>query len=165
MSRAFVRESDGDGPDDLPELPLSPHPNYVTPRGLAQLQSRLSAALARLSLLDATVVGAALERAHINREIRWLQQRIATALLIRPEAQAAGRAGIGACIQMEDDAGQTYRYVLVGEDEADPEKGLLSWVSPLGRALKGAAVGDSVTWPRPAGDLVVEILGVDYGPY
>ncbi len=162
MSRAFVKESDGEGPDDLPELPVSEHPNYVTPRGLAQLQARLSDANRRLEAIDADAIGARLDRAHVERELRWLRARIAGAIPVDPARQPHERVAFGAAVEMVDDDDHMHRYRIVGEDEADPERGLVSWVSPLARALNGARVGDTVTWKRPVGDLAVEVLRIDY---
>ncbi|MGO4778379.1 GreA/GreB family elongation factor, partial [Lysobacter sp. 2RAB21] len=118
MSRAFVKEGDGDeNAGDLPELPISEHPNYVTPRGMALLRSRLDDAARRAAALDAD---ARLERAHIEREMRWLQARILGAITIAPERQPADRVAFGARVELVDDDGQEYRYRVVGEDEADP---------------------------------------------
>lgn len=168
MSRAFVREGDGESdPGALPELPISEHPNYVTPRGMMLLRARLNEAGRELQALDRAVereaVGARLERAHVQREIRWLQARILGAITIAPERQPADRVAFGARVEMADDDEREYRYRIVGEDEADPERGLISWVSPLARALHGARVGDSVVWKRPAGDIGVEVLAIEYG--
>ncbi|MFK3650472.1 GreA/GreB family elongation factor [Lysobacter enzymogenes] len=168
MSRAFVREGDGESdPGALPELPISEHPNYVTPRGMMLLRARLNEAGRELQALDRAVereaVGARLERAHVQREIRWLQARILGAITIAPERQPADRVAFGARVEMVADDEREYRYRIVGEDEADPERGLISWVSPLARALHGARVGDSVVWKRPAGDIGVEVLAIDYG--
>lgn len=164
MSRAFVKEGDGDeNAGDLPELPISEHPNYVTPRGMALLRTRLDDAGRRLGEIDAAAVGARLEAAHIERELRWLQARILGAITIAPERQPSELIAFGARVEVVDDDGREYRYRIVGEDEADPELGLISWVSPLARALHGARIGDSVVWKRPAGDLAIEVLAIDYG--
>ncbi|HEY8014642.1 MAG TPA: GreA/GreB family elongation factor, partial [Dongiaceae bacterium] len=61
-----------------------------------------------------------------------------------------------------DEDGTERRFAIVGEDEADPAVGKISWVSPLARALTGAAVGDSVVWKRPAGDKTLEVTAIDY---
>ena len=68
------------------------------------------------------------------------------------------RAGFGVRVELEDENGTSYR--IVGEDEAEPEAGLISWTSPLARALDGARIGDEVLWPRPAGDLRVEVMAL-----
>jgi len=162
MSRAFVKESDGEQPGDAPELPLSPHPNYVTSRGLAQLTSRLAEAERRLATLDAADADARLERDNLGRQIRWLQARIANAIPVTPRDADRDRVGFGASVDVLDENEQRSRYRIVGEDEADPEHGLVSWISPLARALTGARVGDSVVWERPDGNLEIEVLGIDF---
>ncbi|TXH02607.1 MAG: transcription elongation factor GreAB [Nevskiaceae bacterium] len=159
MSRAFVKEPDGDTPDELPELPLSPHPNRVTARGLAQLQQRLAEATRQLQ----DPATGAHERALTARDARWLQQRIASASVVQP-SPCGNAAGFGTCVTFVDEAGTQQRYRIVGEDEADPLQGRVSWVSPLARALEGAQVGDLVHWPRPAGVSEIEVLVIDNAP-
>ena len=163
MSRAFVKETDGDVPEDLPELPLSPHPNYVTPGGLCLLQERLQQTESQRAAIDDAIVGAVQQRAYLARDIRWLQARIASAQAVIV-AESPQRAGFGCVVTLMDEAGKEYRYRIVGEDEADPEAGDISWVSPLARALQGREVGEEVLWPRPVGDLRVEITGIESGP-
>lgn len=162
MSRAFVKENDAEAPIALPELPVSPHPNYVTAEGLAQLQARVEAVEANLRAIDETAVDGRLERAHLERELRWLKLRIGAAIPVRVPPASPERVDFGATVELVDETEQHYRYRIVGEDEASPEQGLISWVSPLARALKGARAGDSVRWPRPAGDLEVEVLALSY---
>ena len=161
MSRAFVKESDGDDAVDLPELPVSEHPNYVTPRGLSLLRARLDQTRRRLAAIDPAAEGAPLERAYAEREQRWLQSRLMAAISV-PVPPDAARVGFGAKVALVDEDGTAYRYRIVGEDEANPELGCVSWVSPLARALDGTRVGDRVTWKRPAGDVEVEVLTIDY---
>ena len=161
MSRAFINESEiGEG-SDLPELPLSEHPNYVTPHGLTQLRDRLDKTRRRLAAMDPSDEGAALETGRAEREQRWLQSRVMSAIPVAVPA-ATDRVGFGATVDLVDEHDTRYRYRIVGEDEADPERGLVSWVSPLARSLDGARVGDSVTWKRPAGDVEVEVLALEY---
>lgn len=160
MSQAFVREPEGDLPEDLPELPLSPHPNYVTPRGLALLQQRLQANEAAQTALTDDALDAKRQRSLLAREGRWLQARIASALLVRPAVTVAEKVGFGCVVDLLDEAGQSLRYQIVGEDEAEPEQGRISWRSPLALAITGREVGDEVLWPRPAGDLRVEIMAI-----
>jgi len=61
-----------------------------------------------------------------------------------------------------DENNQKYVFTIVGEDEADPEAGFISWVSPLARELLGKKADDTVLWERPAGDLELEILDFRY---
>ncbi len=162
MSRAFVKEPDGDETaGELLDLPISPHPNYVTSRGLARLQARLADLEEER---DAHSSGEFTDQpalAHLAREIRYVEARLATAQVIDPANHPAGTAGFGNLVTVEDENGEERCFEIVGEDEADPARGKLSWVSPLARALSGAEIGDLVTWPRPSGDVDVEITKIE----
>lgn len=165
ISRAFVND-DADDPlasnlPYLPDLPVSEHPNYVTARGLALLHERLEETRQRWANVDPDAEDAPIDRAHAAREQRWLQGRVHAAIPVLAPADAS-RVGFGATVDLTDQDHTAYRYRIVGEDEADPEHGLVSWVSPLARALNGARVGDSVEWPRPAGDLRIDVLAIQY---
>jgi transcription elongation GreA/GreB family factor len=160
MVQVLANVHEDDGADELPELPLSEHANYVTARGLSQLHARLEDAEARLSLLSAE---ASLERNYLARHIRWLQARIASAIPVGARKAALDQVGFGATVEVLDDDDRRSRYRIVGEDEADPERGLVSWVSPLAKALTGARVGDTVVWRRPDGDVDIEVAGIDFG--
>ncbi len=61
-----------------------------------------------------------------------------------------------------DENAQQCSFTIVGEDEADPERGLLSWVSPLARELIGKQKGDVVVWKKPSGDQEMEIMDFEY---
>ncbi len=167
MSRAFVKEPDGDDSvGELPDLPVSLHANYVTPAGLRQLRDRLTGledARRKLSgETDAMAVKPQLAR--IARELRYLEARLEQAIPIDPAGQPPGRVAFGLLVSVaeEDDTRRTYQ--IVGEDEADPKAGKISWVSPLARALRDAEVGDLVTWRRPSGDMELEVLAIDRPP-
>lgn len=163
MSRAFVKESDRD--DDLPEIPISEHPNHVTPRGLAQLHGRLGATQrAHAALRDEQQDGVAADAKlrYLEREMRWLEARQATATVVDPVRQPRDRVAFGAQVDVADADGNESRYRIVGEDEADAEHGDVSWVSPLAQALLGASVGDAVLWRRPIGDVLIEVLAIGY---
>jgi transcription elongation GreA/GreB family factor len=153
MSRAFVKEDNEETFDDLPERPVSPHPNYVTTKGLAQIEAEL----ARLGHEHAEAM-VAKDRgalARTARDLRYWNARRATAQLIPPPTDASEvRFGSTVSLGRADGRKQTYR--IVGEDEAEPAKGTLSHVSPLARALMGKQVGDFV----PAGADEVEILSI-----
>lgn len=163
MSRAFVKESDGGDPPSLPDLPLSDRPNYVTPRGLAQLRSRLQAASARCEALKASTDAMAQqnELPLLERELRWLGARMNNAIEVDLLAQPHDRVAFGATVTVDDGRGPQ-RYTIVGEDEADAEQHRVSYLSPLAQALLGARIGDEVVWKRPAGDLPIEVLAIDY---
>lgn len=165
MSRAFVKEPDGDeAGDGQPELPQSPHPNYVRPQGLAKLKARLDALQRRRCVLAADPDDL-LKRtplAQVLRETRYLEARIERAILVDPAGQPADRVAFGATVTVADEAGKTRDVTIVGEDEADPQQGLVSWVSPLARALAEARIGDFVSWERPSGALELEVMAIRY---
>jgi transcription elongation GreA/GreB family factor len=160
MSRAFVKEGDG-ALDPLPDLPISPHPNYVTPRGLAALKARLQATQAELAALRARAERMdKLPEAAAERDIRYLEARLRSALLIDPAGQDLSEVAFGLAVTVADEHGGETTYEIVGEDEADATLGRIAPQSPLARALLGAAVGDEVIWRRPSGAVTLEILKI-----
>jgi transcription elongation factor GreB len=163
MSRAFVKEHDGDSPgDELPESPVSSGPNYVTPKGLADLQTRLATAQSLVEQLfggdGKPAAKSALARA--RADVRRLQRRLDAAVLVEADASESGEIALGSRVTIENPDGRRQTFAIVGEDEADPLNGLVSWASPLGKALLGKRAGDSALWLRPAGDLEVKIISV-----
>lgn len=167
MSRAFVKESETDAiVEDLPERPQSPHPNYVTPEGLAQLERDRAALLERRrQLLQGSEddIAQAETLRHVERDIRYLDGRIERAIYIDPANQPQGEVAFGASVSVVDEEGQRHHFQIVGEDEANAAAGKVSWVSPLARALVGARVGGMVTWERPAGDKMLRVQSIRYG--
>jgi transcription elongation GreA/GreB family factor len=163
MSRAFVKE---DAPDNtpLPDLPLSPHPNYVTPRGLAALQARRAATQADRARLRARADRLdRMPEAAAERDIRYLEARLRSARPVDPSRQPQDEVAFGARVTVTDADGHIHVFEITGEDEADAAQGRIAPQSPLARALLGAAVGDSVLWVRPAGKLELEITAIHYG--
>ncbi len=165
MSRAFVSEDNSDAAANaLPELPQSPHPNYVTRRGLRLLEERLATVLHELRELGERPEDPAkqLSAAHLARDIRYLEARVERAIPVDPAQQSADEVAFGAVVDVRDPKGDRHRFAIVGEDAADAEQGRVSWVSPLARALIGSGVGDLVLWRRPAGEVELEIEGIRY---
>lgn len=161
MSRAFVKEGSGEL-EPLPDLPVSPHPNYVTPRGLAALQARLAARQADLAALRARAERLdKLPEAAAERDIRYLEARLKSAIPVDVAAQGTAVVAFGHRVTVLDPAGRETVYEITGEDEADPALGRIAPQSPLARALIGAAVGDSVTWTRPSGAMDLEVLRIE----
>ncbi|MDR7036261.1 MULTISPECIES: transcription elongation factor GreA [Methylobacterium] len=140
MSIAFVREREGgEAFEDLPDRPISPHPNFVTPQGLAQIDAevkRLQAEAGKLSPEDKA------DSARVSRDLRYWTARLNSAQLVEKVAGDTVHFGSTVSIEREDGSKQTFH--IVGEDEADPNKGSLSYVAPLARALTGKSVGDVV---------------------
>ncbi len=153
MSRAFVKESDQDS-ETLPERAISPHPNLVTARGLSLLESQVRELEAARSAARAAADAPALAR--IARDLRYFQARRDSAKLVTPAAGAQQvRFGVRAALRL---AGGTERaFRIVGEDEADPKAGLISFVSPLAKALMGKGIGEQL----PFGALTAEIIALD----
>ncbi len=165
MSRAFVKEDDANtSGEELPERPQSPHPNYVTPTGLAQLQAQLAELQAQRQEQMAHPEGILAEEhlKPLERDIRYFQERIERAIVIDLAAQPRDKVAFGAVVTTVDDDDEKRKFAIVGEDEADPAAGKISWVSPLAAALVGASVGDTVVWKRPAGDRNLEITAIKY---
>ncbi len=165
MSRAFVKDDD-EAPDaPLPDRPVSEHPNYVTPSGLALLEARrdeLEASRLELARRAAADESARDRLRYVERDLRYFRRRLETAQPVDPASREAGVAGFGSAVTVRDDAGAESRYAIVGEDEAEPDAGLVSWVSPLARVLDGAGVGDHVVWRRPAGALGLTVVAIGY---
>ncbi|MEO6299048.1 MAG: GreA/GreB family elongation factor [Paracoccaceae bacterium] len=162
MSRAFVKEGDG-ALDPLPDLPQSPHPNYVTPRGLASLQARLL-----LRQTDLTTLKSRADRldklpeAAAERDIRYLESRLRSAILIDPATTPLTEAAFGHLVTVSDDHGHTTTYEITGEDEADATHRRIAPQSPLARALLGGQVGDEVVWRKPSGPVTLTIQVISH---
>lgn len=142
MSRAFTKEPDeGEALEDLPDRPLSPHPNLVTAQGLAQIEEALARAQEELTRAQAANDRGAL--VHAGRDLRyWTARRSSVQVMPAPEGTDTVRFGSTVTIARDDGRRQTWR--IVGEDEAEPAQGTLSYVSPVARALMGKSVGDVV---------------------
>ena len=167
MSRAFVKEPDGDQVDDaIPERPQSEHPNYITLAGLELLQQRLQALYQEKESLQGDKEDLAVRNRiqWIERDLRYYQQRLDRAIPVDISGQAGDEIRFGATVTLLDTEGRQLEFTIVGEDEAEVDAGRISWVSPLARALLGRRVGDTVIWPRPAGDVELEIADFRYGP-
>lgn len=165
MNRAFVKDPDDAGrPETLPDRPQSPHTNYVTPAGLRQLQGLRADLAARLGrLLEEGKLANPQELALVQRDLRYYEERVNCAVLVEPDARPRDRVHFGATVEVRDESGAVEAFTIVGEDEADPAAGRISWVSPLAEALLNAEPGDEVVWRRPAGRMRLEVLEVRPG--
>ena len=170
MSRAFVKEGDGEDAEPLPERPLPVHANYVTARGLARLQARvreLAGECETLRRIAADEGGDKQKLRAAERDLRYFNAQLERAELVMPAAQCdeiRDEIHFGASVRLVAADGIHQRVRIVGDDEADAAAGAISWASPLARALIGARVGEVVTWRRPAGAAEIEILEVTYEP-
>lgn len=158
MSVAFTREEDLEATAaDLPDRPIFPHPNLVTPSGLAAIEAALASARAAYSAAQThgSIEADRTPMARAARDLRYWSARRATAQLVEIEPDGRVRFGGSVTIEREDGRAQTWR--IAGEDEADPAAGSVSHVSPLAVALVGKRIGDEAV---VAGQ-TVEIVAVD----
>lgn len=146
MAVAFTREEDYEAQAaDLPDRPVSAHPNLVTAGGLAAIEAALSSARAAYAAAQAEG-GVAADRtamARATRDLRYWSARRGTAQLTEPQGDP-DRVLFGRTVEIEREDGRRQAFRIVGEDEADPAQGSVSYVSPLARAVLGKAAGDLV---------------------
>jgi transcription elongation GreA/GreB family factor len=128
MSRAFVKEVD-ETVEELPERPISPHPNFVTAEGLALIDAALGRLQQEHAAAQAAGDRAALAR--LARDLRYWTSRRTTAQVVAPPSNPT-----------EVQFGST--VTILRDDEADPARGTISYVSPVARALTGRKPGDVV---------------------
>ena len=151
MSVAFVREESAEAAQEitLPERPISPHPKFlVTQSGLKALESATAESGEALKtaqgIEDANERRRALELA--ARDARYFSERLASAIF-GPSRRASRRLGLGHRVTILRDGQRRQTYRIVGEDEADPRAGTISYVAPLSRAASSAsASATSSTW-------------------
>ena len=141
MSVAFVKEPNENQVETLPDRELGTDPNFVTARGLQQIEEQVADLEAKL--LAARDVDDKIAYAAIHRDLRyWRARRMSAELIAPPEESESVHFGSEVTIERDDGRTQTFR--IVGIDEADPNEGLLSYVSPLAKAIAGKEIGDVV---------------------
>ncbi|WP_063692506.1 transcription elongation factor GreA [Bradyrhizobium stylosanthis] len=147
MSVAFTKEDSAETASEtlLPDRPISPHPNLVTEAGLQALQTQLQQA--REAYEAAQAIDDVNEKRRQSavplRDVRYLTERLRTAQVVaKPESSDTVAFGSTVTFSRADGRVQTYR--IVGEDEADPKAGSISFVAPVARSLMGKAAGDVV---------------------
>jgi transcription elongation GreA/GreB family factor len=154
MNKAFVRDGDQERPSNaLPDRPIPPGPNLVTPEGLAHLDQMIASTedqhRAAVNAADTN------EIARTERDLRYWTAQRATAQLV----QASGSRDVvefGSTVTIKREDGKERTYRIVGVDEANPSRGTLSHISPLAKALLGKGEGDRVT----IGAVEAEILKI-----
>lgn len=153
MSVAFRRESDEEHLEPKFELPIPVGPNLVTPRGLALIKARIAELQTKIedSPDDRTV-------AVLKRDLRYWQTRQITAEL--PAITDGEKVEFGSRISVLLN-GRPRTFEIVGDDEADPAVGLISFTAPLSRAMLGAEVGETLPFGGTADAL--HILEISVG--
>ena len=140
MSRAFIKEVEPETIEQ-PDRAVSTHPNFVTAEGLAAIERTLShfetARKAAIAKNDRAAIVAT------QRELRYWNARRSTAKVVEPSTNKS-EVQFGATVTVRRNDGRPQTFRIVGEDQAEPARGTLSYVSPLARAVLGGRVGDTV---------------------
>ena len=165
---------------DDDEAPALPHgaKNYITPAGYARLAAELQRLLdAERPELVKTIAWAASngdrsENAdylygkrrlrEIDRRIRFLNKRLESAAVIDPARPGLDQVFFGATVTYRASTGAEHTVSIVGQDEVDPARGYISWISPVARALNKSREGDVVTLRKPAGTEAIEVVAIRY---
>ncbi len=153
-------------------------PTYLTPDGAKKLSDELKQLLnverAKVvqEVSDAAAMGDRSENAEyiygkkrlreIDRRIRFVMKRLENAVVVTQEERRLDIVAFGARVRVRDEDGKESAYQIVGPDEADPTARRISFHAPLGKALMKRKVGDFVTVARPAGEMEIEILAIEY---
>lgn len=159
MSVAFTKEESAETASEtlLPDRPISPHANLVTETGLQALQTQL--AEARETYETAQAIDDVNEKRRQSavplRDARYLTERLRTAQVV-PDPTSTDTVAFGSTVTFSRADGRVQTYRIVGEDEADPKAGSISFVSPVARSLMGKVVGDVVG----SGAQEIEILSI-----
>lgn len=160
MSVAFTKEESAETASEtqLPDRPVSPHPNLVTEAGLRALQAQLAEARAAYEAAQAIedVNEKRRQSAVPLRDVRYFAERLRTAQLV-PGPAARDAVAFGSTVTFSRPDGRVQTYRIVGEDEADPKAGSISFVAPVARLLMGKAVGDVAGM----GTQEIEILAIE----
>jgi transcription elongation GreA/GreB family factor len=147
LSVAFTKEDSAETASEtlLPDRPVSPHPNLVTDAGLKALERQLAEVRAAYEAAQAVedVNERRRQGAGPLRDARYLTARLRSAQVM-PAPASADVVAFGSKVTFQRDDGRVQTYRIVGEDEADPKAGSISYVSPVARSLMGKAVGDVV---------------------
>jgi len=181
MSKAFTKESDSGDDDGERAAEIAPpdgFKNYITPGGYRRLNDELAQLwkVERPKLVD-TIAWAASngdrsengdyiygkrKLREIDRRIRFLNQRIDSAVVVDNAGRNHERVYFGATVTTADEDGAARTVSIVGVDEIDLGRGRVSWISPIATALLKGSVGDVVTLRTPRGSEELEILEIRY---
>lgn len=159
MAVAFTKEESFETASEtlLPDRPVSPHPNLVTEAGLKALEQQFQQA--REAYAAASTIEDVNEKRRQTagpvRDLRYLSARLRTAQVM-PQPASTDIVAFGSTVTFSRDDGRVQTYRIVGEDEADPKAGSISYVSPVARLLMGKSVGDAVE----SGGQELEIMAI-----
>jgi transcription elongation factor GreB len=168
MSKAFTRE-ENEGPD-IPELPslVSTLPpgakNYMTRDGADRLREELARLVEceRPRLAASGDDDAKMRLSILDQRIFQLEQSLQSAEVLSPPAGPAQRVTFGATVRVREEGGEESAYRIVGVDETDFDRGWVSWVSPIAKALMTAKIGERIRFRFPSGEQDLEIIEIKY---
>ncbi len=183
MNKAFTKESDYDDLAETVVRPVDPLPagvpNYITAPGAKRVREELRRLIdEERPALEAqagvhqeadgardkeTKTNARRRLQEVAARIRFLEEHVARFEVVEPSDQVDDRVRFGARVTVMDDAGDERTYLICGVDEAEPETGAVSWISPIAKALLGRELGDEIVLELPRGAQRLEIVEVDYG--
>jgi transcription elongation factor GreB len=169
MSKAFTRESD-DAPEPPPRprvaSPLPPGAkNYLTAHGALRMRAELD----QLTQIERPKLAASPQDPDTRRRLQSVDQQIqhlhltlGTAVVVTPPTTPWEQVRFGATVTVRRNRSEETRYRIVGLDETDTDRGWVSWLSPIARALLNARLGQRVRFKFPSGEEELEIVGIEY---
>ncbi len=182
MNKAFTKESDYDELAEVVVRPLDPlppdAPNYVTPEGARGVREELRRLIDEEKPALEAQAGAGQESdgardnesktkarkklAEINARVRFLEDHAARFEIVETAGLSGDKVRFGARVTVLNGDGDERTYLICGVDEAEPETGAVSWISPIAKALLGRGIGDEVTLRLPRGEQMLEIVEIEY---
>jgi transcription elongation factor GreB len=165
----------------VPHRPDSTRSNYITAEGYQRLRDEMKFLWTEerpkvtQAVSDAAALGDRSENAEyiygkkrlrqIDGRLHYLKKRLEALTVVTPSQANAGKVFFGAWVRLRSETGKEVIYRIVGPDEIDLDRGMISMDSPLGKALMRHVVGDQVVVQRPIGDLTYTVLDVQYAPF
>jgi len=152
--------------------------NYITPSGFQKLKAEYQDLLHKERPKIVEVVAWAASNGdrsenadylygkkrlrEIDKRLKFLSDRLESAEVVDPLSLDSKKVVFGATVTIRDEKDQIKIYKIVGEDELDPQKGLISWRSPMAKSLLGKSVGDSILVRKPSGEEEILIEKIEF---
>jgi len=164
MSRAFIKETDLEHAGiDIPERPISPEKNYVTPNGLKDLKKTLDLLdIERKLFIGNENSNIKQKKMRVERDIRYFSSRLKSAILVDPLNQNKEIILFSAKVKVISADKKSHEFEIVGEDEANIKENKISYLSPIAKSLIGSRINDEVVWNKPSGNEILTITNIYY---
>jgi transcription elongation factor GreB len=162
-------------------VPQKPGSKYITPEGKKRLSDEfeylwrekrpeVTAALAAAAAEgdrseNAEYIYRKKQLREIDARIHHLKDRLEHIVVVDSKPDDESRVFFGAWVRLEDEEGNVSEFRIVGPDEFDAAKNLISMDAPMAKALMKKAEGDEVMVKRPKGDTMFTIVSVQYQPF